>query len=202
MLIIGLIICVSLSIHSDNGSFCAVVQYSGGSELTTETFELYDRGGDIIYAKKDVPMNTFFISNTGSVFALNEHRLCFYRRDGSETILRELVYANGFGFSPDNSLFFASDREGVFAYSHEGILIHEYRPGRLFASGGKGESVAIVSTDTLLVYYEGVLVDTEIVSPPYARDIYFSRDGESIMVELQDNIEIYDTRTRSWIKRK
>ena len=202
MLIIGLIICLSTSIHSANGSFHAAVRYSGGSELVTETFELYDHSGDIIYAKKDIPLSTFFISNAGSVFALNEHRLCFYRRDGSETMLRELVYPNGFGFSPDNSLFFASDRDGVFAYSPEGILIHAYRPGRLFASNGSGESVAIVSTDTLFVYHDGVLMDTEIVSSPYSREIYFSRDGDSIMVELQDNIEIYDTRTRSWVKRR
>lgn len=192
VLIISLMICLSADVHSDNGFFRASVSYSGGAELITGSFTMYDQYGDIIYAKRDVPANTFFISNTGTVFALNEHRLYFYQRDGSEVMLRELLYPNGFGFSLDNSQFFASDREGVFAYSHEGVLVHTYHPGRLFASTGHGESVAVISADTLFIYEYGRLRDTEFISSPYARDVYFSVDAESIMVQVQDGIEVYD----------
>lgn len=202
MLIIGLIICVSSSIHADNGSFHAAVRYSGGSELITETFELYDRGGDIMYAKRDIPLNTFFICNTGSVFALNEHRLCFYLPDGSETMLRDLVYPNGFGFSPENSLFFASDREGLFVYSLEGVLIHTYRPGRLFATTERGECVAVVSADTLFVYENGRLADTEPLVSPYVWDVRFSDEAKRVIVQFEDVIEAYDRPTRTWGGRK
>jgi hypothetical protein len=202
VLIINLIISLSVNVHSDNGLFRASINYSGGAELITESFALYNRYGDIIYTKRDVPVNTFFISNTGSVFALNEHRLYFYQRDGSEMMLRELVYPNGFGFSPDNSQFFASDRDGVFAYSHEGVLVHTYRPGRLFASTGNGECVAVISADTLFVYEYGRLRDTEYLSSPYAREVCFSWDANYIVVQIHGGTEIYDRRTRAWVKQQ
>ncbi len=198
MLIIGLFICASISINSDNGLFRASVQYGGGAELVTETFELYDHGGDIIYAKRDIPLNTFFISNTGSVFALNEHRLCFFRRDGKETALRDLVCPNGFGFSPDRSLFFASDREGIFAYALDGALVHTYGPGRLFATAEHGEHVAAVSADTLLVYDNGRLADKEPLRSPYVWEVRFSDDAKRIFVHFKDAIDVYDMKTRTW----
>jgi hypothetical protein len=202
VLIVNLIISLSINIQSDNGLFRGSVQYWGGAELTTQSFTLYDRYDAIMYTKEDISVYTFFINNTGGVFALNEHRLYFYQRDGSEMLLRELVYPNGFGFSPDNSFFFASDREGIFVYSHEGVLVRTYRPGRLFTSTGNGESVAVISADTLFLYHSGRLIDTELLSAAYARDVYFSADAESLVVEFRDDIGVYDTRTRAWVKQK
>ncbi|UCD06120.1 MAG: hypothetical protein JSV98_02510 [candidate division WOR-3 bacterium] len=182
--------------------FHGVVRYSGGADLFTETFVLYDQYGDIVYEKSDIPLQTFFISNTGSVFALNEYHLYLYQQDGSETMLRELVYPNGFGFSPDGALFFASDREGIFAYSHDGMLSSAYRPGRLFASTERGSWVAVISADTLFVYEYGSLGDTEFLPSPYARDVSFSTDGDNIQVRFPAGYDVYDTRNRTWVRRE
>ena len=202
VLISSLLFLLSLDLYSDNRMFHGVVRYAGGADLFTKTFVLYDQYGDIIYEKGDIPLHTFFISNTGSVFALNEYHLYLYQRDGSEMMLRELVYPNGFGFSPDGSLFFASDREGIFAYSHDGMLSSVYRPGRLFASTERGSWVAVISADTLFVYEHGNLRDTVFLPSPYARDVSFPTDEEHIQVRFSAGYDIYNTRNRVWIRRK
>ena len=79
VLVIGLIFSFTADVCSDNRMFHGVVQYSGGADLFTKTFVLYDQYGDIIYEKSDIPLHTFFISNTGSVFALNEYHLYLYQ---------------------------------------------------------------------------------------------------------------------------
>ena len=195
VLIAGLLISLAANIRSENGLFNASVEYRGGADFITAAFVLYDRSGTVLYSKSEVAVNTFFICNTGNVFALSEHRLCLYQLDGSETLLRQLVYPNGFGFSRDHSLFFASDREGVFVYSCLGALVHRYRPGRLCASTGNGESVAVISADTLFSYHNGSLIDTEMLPSPYARDVCFSVDAESVRVEFPEGVEVYDART-------
>jgi hypothetical protein len=202
MLIIGLIISLSVNIHSDNGSFRAVIQYCGGAEYITESFVLHDRFGDALYTKRNVELHTFFICNTGGVFALNEKLLCFYYPDGREISLKELLYPNGFGFSPDNSLFFASDRDGLYAYSQDGILVSVYRPGRLFASTERGDYVAVISADTLFVYDNGTLRDTEFLPSPYAHDLLFSADEKNILVRFPGTDCIYDTGTRTWVEQQ
>jgi hypothetical protein len=198
----SLLFFLSLDLCSDNKMFHGVVRYSGDADLFTETFVLYDQYGDIIYEKDDIPLHTFFISNTGSVFALNEYHLYLYQQDGSEMMLRELVYPNGFGFSPDGSLFFASDREGIFAYSHDGMLSSVYCPGRLFASTDHGSWVAVISADTLFVYEYGNLRDTVFLPSPYARDVSFPTDEEHIQVRFPTGYDIYDIRNREWVRRK
>ncbi len=202
VLIAGFLISLGASVRSDNGLFYASIEYRGSADFITESFVLYDRSGTVLYSKKDVAVNTFFICNTGNVFALSEHDLFLYQVDGSEMLLRELVYPNGFGFSRDNSLFFASDREGLFVYSYEGVLVHTYRSGRLFASTGNGESVAVISADTLFSYHNGSLIDTELLPSPYARDVCFSVDAESIKVKLPGTVEVYNTRTKAWLKQR
>ena len=199
---IGLVLSVTSDIHSDNGMFHASVNYLGGTELITQSFMLHDQYGDVLYTKTDLLVNTFFICNKGTVFAQNERLLCFYHPDGRETVLKELVYPNGAGFSPDNSLFFVSDRDGIFTYSHEGVLVSTYRPGRLFACSEGGQSVAVISADTLFVYCHGDLMDTENLSSPYVRDVYFSAGTESFVIRLQGNIEVYDMNTGTLVKTK
>ena len=200
--IISLIFSFTTDVYSDNRMFHGVVRYSGGADLFTKTFVLYDQYGDIMYEKGDMPLHAFFISNAGSVFALNEYHLYLYQRDGSEMMLRELVYPNGFGFSPDGSLFFASDREGIFAYSHDGSLVNIYHNGRLFASTERGTWVAIVSADTLFVYEHGKLRDTVFLPSPYARDVSFTTDEEHIQVRFPAGYDIYNTRNRVWVRQK
>jgi len=201
-LIINLIIFFSVNVSSNNGRYHASVRYQGGTELITESLTLYDRYNNVVYTKNNIAVNTFFISDDGNVFALDEHRLYFYRLDGSEMILKELSYPNGFGFSPDITVFYASDREGLFAYSDEGNLVCTYSPGRLFASTANGESVVVISADTLFVYENGGLTDTEFLTSPYARDVYFSGDAKSVVIQIQGSTKIYDTRNRAWVKQK
>lgn len=201
-LVISLITLISVTVNSDNRLYHASVRYQGGSELRTEAFTLFDQYHEVIYTKNDLDVNTFFISNTGYVFALNEHYLYLYHPDGSEMLLRELAYPNGFGFSRDNSLFFASDKQGVFTYSSDGELRYAFEPGRLYASADNGTLVAIISTDTLLIYENGVLKDIEPLPSPYTRDIRFLDDENSIVVDMPGNSEIYDVQSSTWVRRK
>ncbi|UCF71245.1 MAG: hypothetical protein JSW49_02910 [candidate division WOR-3 bacterium] len=202
-LILSLMISFTVDVGSSNGLYRAAVQYGGGSELITSSLTLYDAYDNVVYVKNNIIMNTFYVCDNGNVFALNEHRLCFYRMDGSEMLLQELSYPNGFGFSPDNAVFFASDKEGLFAYSDEGSLTGKYRPGRLFASTSGGGAVAIISADTLFVYRSGGLVDRQFLSSPYVHDVCFSDDGASIVIRLPGDIRaIYDTHRREWVEQK
>ncbi|UCD19951.1 MAG: hypothetical protein JSU64_02105 [candidate division WOR-3 bacterium] len=202
-MILSLMISFTVDVGSSNGLYRAAVRYGGGSELITSSLTLYDAYDNVLYVKNNITMNTFYVCDNGNVFALNEHRLYFYRVDGSEMLLQELSYPNGFGFSPDNTVFFASDRAGLFAYSDEGSLTGKYRPGRLFASTNGGAAVAVISADTLFVYQSGGLVDREFLSSPYVLDVYFSGDGESIVVRLPGDIRvIYDLHRREWVEQK
>jgi len=198
--IISLILPLTTDVHSDNGMFHASVDYFGGTELITGSFVLHDQYGDVLYTKTDLVVSTFFICNKGTVFAMNERLLYFYYPDGREKVLKELVYPNGSGFSPDNSLFFVSDRDGIFAYSQEGVLTNTYHPGRLFACSGDGQSFAVISADTLFVYCHGDLMDTENLSSPYARVVYFSAGAESVVVGLRGDIEVYDMSAGTLVK--
>jgi len=109
----GVILLFSSTICSDNGLFHAVVEYGGGTELCVETFTLYGDNHELLYTKNKPVTHTFFIDNTGAVYALNEKQLYLYNHIGEEILLKDLDCANAFGFSPDSELFFASDREQV-----------------------------------------------------------------------------------------
>lgn len=163
--------------------------------LSVESFTLYNQNGKLMYIEEKPNANTFFISDAGVVFALNEKHLYLYNQNGDEMLLKNLNYPNGFGFSPDDFLFFASDKDGIFAYSNEGSLIYELNPGRLFSSTVKSKMVAIISTDTLFVYENGVQKFMKKLSTPYARTLLFSEDEKSIIIEEPSGVEIFDSRT-------
>jgi len=183
------------TISSDNELFHGVTIYGKGMELAAESFTLYNQNYEIVYTRENPDANTFFISNTGVVFALNEKRLYRYNQNGEELLLKNLNYPNGFGFSTDNFLFFASDKDGIFAYSNEGDLIYKLNPGRLFASTAKGRLVAIISTDTLFIYEDGIHKFMKRLSTPYARNVSFSNDEKSIIVKEPTKIEMFDSQT-------
>ncbi|MGB9720811.1 MAG: hypothetical protein ACPL28_04945 [bacterium] len=184
-----------LSISSANGAYTGDVVYAGGTELVTASFKLYDQKGNMLYHIINPDAFTFFISNSGQVFATNEQMLYLYELNGNIISLKKLVYPNGFDFSPDNTLFFASDRDGIFAYSMTGTMVYQFRPGRLFASTEQAKRVGIVSTDTLFYYEEGKLIFQNILISPFVRKLYFSKDNELIQIELPDttqSIKIFD----------
>lgn len=152
---------------SDNGLYLTSITYSGAVEFFVESFALSNQNGEIMYIKENQDARTFYISDSGVVFALNEKYLYFYDQNGGEVILKNLNCPNGFGFSPDNFLFFPSDKDGIFAYSNEGKLVYHFNSGRLFSSTIKGKSIAIISIDTLLLYENGVQKFTKKLSTPY-----------------------------------
>ena len=180
---------------SANGLYHASITYGGGEGFFVESFTLHNQNGETMYTKENPDACTFYISNSGVVFALNEKYLHFYDKNGGEMLLKNLNYPNGFGFSPDNYLFFVSDKDGILAYSHDGKLIYHFNPGRLFASTKKGRTVAVVSTDTLFVYENGVQKLTEKIPTPYTRSLSFSGDEKSIIIEIPSGIEIFDSQT-------
>ncbi len=193
--LINTLILFSLTISSDNGLYHASISFGRETQLSVASFTLYDHNSEILYTKQELDVNTFFISNIGTVFALNDKHLYFYGDSGEEELLKDIHYSNNFGFSPDHFLFFASDKDGVFAYTMQGELIYALRPGRLFASTEQGHLVAIIAVDTLFLYEHGVQRFIQSLATPYARSISFSDDGESIIVDEPSGSEIFDTRT-------
>ena len=145
--------------------------------------------------KHDLDAQAFYISNTGVVFAVGKHDLYLYRIDGEEALLKELNCPNRFGFSPDNFLFFVSDKDGIIAYSEQGHVIYSFRPGRLFASTEQGELVAIISVDTLSLHEHGVQKFEVVLTTPYARSLVFSDDNSTIVVEVPTDTHIFDVHT-------
>jgi hypothetical protein len=191
----SIIVLFTSTVSSDNGLFHAIIEYGGGAELSVESFTLYGDSNELLYTKSKPVTHTFYIGNTGVVYALNEKQLHFYNQNGEEILLKDLDCPNAFGFSPDNDLFFASDRNGLFVYSSDGELIYTFTPGRLFASTDKGKMIAVISTDTLFVYEDGKQKLIKQLSTPYIRNIFFSADGKSINVEMPSGIETFDTST-------
>lgn len=186
------LIASSMTISSSNNEFAAVITYGGATELAVQSFTLYDHAGEVMYRKDMVRFHTFFISDLGYVFALNEKELCLFRQDGGELLLQDLTFPNGFGFADNGSIFFASDKRGIFAYSNAGEVVHEFCPGRLFAGVDRGNKVAIISTDTLFLYDRGVLKGTRLLSTPYARRVRFSNDKRFLVIDVPGGTESLD----------
>ena len=191
--IIGVIFVFTHMVSSANGSFNASVIYGGSTELSVKSFTLCNQNHEIIYTKENIDLNTFYISNSGTVFALNEQKLFFYYSNGEEKLLKDLNYPNGADFEPDHSLFFVSDKDGIFTYSDNGKIKYTFNPGRLFSSLQKGSIVAIISNDTLSIYYDGVRKFERKLLTPYARSIVFSTDAKSIIIEEPSLIEVFDS---------
>ena len=183
------------NIWSDGGLYQASIAYGGGVEFFVETFALANQNGETMYTKENPYAHTFYLSDSGVVFALDEKRLYFYDQNGSEMFLKDLNCPNGFGFSPDNYLFFASDKDGILAYSNRGELVYQLNPGRLFSSTIEGKMVAVISADTLFVYENGIHKFTKKISTPYIRSLSFSDDEKTIMLEIPSGIEVFDSRT-------
>lgn len=186
--VLGLIL-FTLTIKSANGMYIGDVTYTGGTNLLTASFKLYNQHGELIYQIIHPEAITFFISNTGEVFATNEQLLYLYKLNGTIAQLRSLHYPNGFGFSPDNTLFFASDLDGIYAYSMQGRVVYQFPPGRLFTSTAQGRKMAIISNDTLSYYQQGELKFQKILNNPFVRKIYFSDDEKMLHLELPDSTE-------------
>ncbi len=182
----------SMTVTSSNNEFSAEVVYDGATELAVNSFTLYGRASEVVYHKEMLRVQTFFIHDSGVVFALNERELFFFREDGEEFFLQYLTHPNGSGFSEDGSIFFVSDRHGIFAYSNAGEPVHEFCPGRLFAGLDQGNKVAIISTDTLFLYVGGVLKGRKVLSTPYARRVRFSDDKRSLVIDMPGRTEALD----------
>ncbi len=192
--ILSLII-FALSIKSNNGEFLGEVNYTGGTELVTSSFSLYTQNGELLYSLYKPSAITFFISNSGIVFATNEKEIFHYDLSGNIKKIKDLEYPNGFGFSPDNTLFFASDRKGIYAFSITGESIHQYNPGRLFVSTDRGEKFCVVSNDTLFFYENTELKFIKTLPTPYIHSINFTENDNGITVKMPHGTEIIDITT-------
>jgi len=133
--------------------------------------------------------HTFYIDNIGTVFALSDQHLYFYDQAGETSILQELTFPNGFGFSLDNYNFFASDRNALNVYSLSGELVYELKPCRLYLGFEHGRFIATVSNDTLFFYEEGIEVATRHLATPYIRTLQISEDKRSLIIEMPNSFE-------------
>ncbi len=191
----------TLTIESGNKEFIGEVSYTGGTELLSRSFTLYDKEGNKLYSILNPGAVNFFISNFGVVFAASERQLFLYELNGDIKELLPLDYPNGFGYSPDNTLFFVSDRNGVYAFALSGKLVYQFNPGRLFASTEMAQRFCVVSNDTISFYEEGRLRFIRIIESPFVRSIKFSPDGKFVHLEMPSFSVLYNFETGEIEKR-
>lgn len=192
----------TLTIESINKEFIGEVIYTGGTELHCSSFTLYNKEGHKLYSILNPAATAFYVSDSGVVFATNETKLFLYGLDGKVKEILPLDYPNGFGFSPDNTLFFVSDRNGIYGFTISGKLRYQFTPGRLFASTEMGKRVCVVSNDTLSFYEEGRLKFIRLVESPYIRAINFSSDGNLVQVKMAGDSLFYDFETGEVIEER
>ena len=187
-LFFGLIYLFTAKFSSENGLFTIQVDYTGGTEFFVDKFTLY-KNETPVYTLGNIPAHTFYVSNIGTVFALNDYQLYFFNRDGNFEILQDLHFPNGFGFSKDKKNFFASDRDYLRVYMQNGELLYELAPCRLFIDFQDGEFIATVSSDTLTFYEEGKEVSKSLLSTPYIRSMEFSKDQNCLIIQTPRSFE-------------
>jgi len=179
---------------SENGQYHVSVTFHGGTVFEAEQFSLRDMNNVVIYHVDDPGVQTFFVSNQGTVFALSEQHIVFYDLAGTCDTLAQFVFLNNSGFSERHDLFFLSLQDGMHVYTLDGRLLYTLLPGRLFSSIRHGANSAVVSADTLRLYNEGMLVHTKILKTAYVRQVSIAESG-SVRVDEHDGIEVFDMTT-------
>jgi DNA-binding beta-propeller fold protein YncE len=182
------------SVFSTNNKYQGIIEYANTINLTTVSFTLVNASGETLYTKSNPEAITFFVTNAGTVFATTEKRLFFYDSSGKDTLLKDLNYPNGFGFSPDNARFFASDKNDLVAYCPCGRLKLRLKPARLFASTARAKIVVAVSNDTLIIYRDGKEKHTLTLATPYIHNVAFSDDGRYVILKEpsgRERFEVY-----------
>lgn len=179
---------------SENGQYQVSVTFHGGTVFEAEQFSLRGRDNVVIYHVDDPGVQTFFVSNQGTVFALSEQHAVFYDLAGACDTLARFAFLNNSGFSEHDDLFFLSLQDGMHVYTLDGRLRYTLMPGRLFSSIRHGATSAVVSADTLRLYNEGVLIHTKILKTAYVQRMYITGSG-TIRVEEHGSIEVFDLMT-------
>jgi hypothetical protein len=179
----------------------AVLHNAGGSGAVVESFSFYNQYGEVLYTIREPRIHGLFLSDTGTVFAVTDNHLFFIETSGQLMPLKRLQCPNGFHFSQDHSAFFASDKDGVYAYSLDGELKHTFDPGRIVAGINQAQVAAIVSTDTLYTYIEGNLLHRVILSTHYTRAITITSDLH-VVIYTPAGIERYDVYTGTKVEEK
>lgn len=190
--ILTMVLLSTQSVFSPRGQYQGIIEYASVIDLTTVSFTLTNAAGDTLYTKTDPEPITFYVTDDATVFATNETKLFFYRQNGKDTLLKDLNFPNGFGFSPDHSLFFASDRDEITAYCSGGKLQLRLKPARLFASTNRGMKIATVSGDTLIIYHEGKEKYVVKLATPFIHELSFSPDGKTICLKEPAGKETLD----------
>jgi hypothetical protein len=185
MIVISFLVIYTMSYtaYSHDSLYRASVACGSATDISVVSFSLYDRRDNLLYSVHGLDVRAVYVSEHGSVFTVSDTCLYMYAVDGTLTNLGELDCPNMFGFSPGDFLFFSSDRDGITAYSNQGNVVYALRPGRLFASTERGELIAIVAVDTVFIYEHGIETLRKVLATPYARDIVFTDDRLSIIIE-------------------
>jgi hypothetical protein len=190
--VLTLILISAQSVFSPNGRYQGIIEYAPDINLTTVSFTLTNAAGETLYRKIDPEPITYYVTDDATVFATSETKLFFYRPSGRDTLLKNLNFPNGFGFSPDYELFFASDRDEIAGYCSGGKLQLRLKPARLFASTTHGSRIAAVSNDTLVIYHEGEEKFLLKLATPFIHELSFSPDGQTVWLKEPDGREIFD----------
>jgi hypothetical protein len=182
------------TVSSGNDQYCLDISFRGGTVFEAEQFSLRDGKNMLVYTIYGPGVHTFYVSDHGTVFAMSEHHVVFYDRSGEPRTLVRFDYLNNGGFSEHGDLFYVSVQEGVYVYTLDGRSLFELMPGRLFASTKRGENIAVVSSDTLRLYSEGVLVQTIKLETAYVHRVSFTESG-TVRVEGTGGMEVFDMMT-------
>lgn len=194
------LILTGVTVESPDGAFFAEVEYYPGTDLMAKHFTLYAKAGDWIYSISDHQAHTFYISNCGNVYAMNEHNLWFFDVYGVEQWHHSLDGVNTSGFSSGGTVFYVSDKSGIYVYDDCGNVLYKLLPGRLFKAANNGDVIAVTAIDTLYYYEHGSVKHRVHLVDPYVWGLAFSNDGAYILVEYKDRVEEIECITGAWRK--
>lgn len=181
--VVLLMIVAQITVTSPDQQYSAHIDYYPGTELVTQALTL-KHDNTLCFVKNSPGGVTFFVNNQGSIFGIGERALYFYDVLGNEILLKHLNAPNGFDFSPDNTIFFASDIDGLWAYDCEGSVKYRFPASRLFSCNENAEIVAMVSAESLFVFDHGERIYSALLSSPYVWSIELREDNGLILLHL------------------
>ncbi|MCU0611918.1 MAG: hypothetical protein MUE60_09035 [Candidatus Eisenbacteria bacterium] len=185
---------------------CATFREGAADYAPTSSFELRDPAGMpqwVIGPTEDV---SYAISSRGGVVGLSlnvnipeRNALHFYGLDGSRSARVMLPHLLDGRFSDDGALFFAhSARDGLIAFSGEGVERWRLPKVRLFAATADGGAVAAVCERRLVRIEGGRIVYEADLGGLLVRRVAIAPDAARCAVVGREELRVYDQRLRTY----
>ena len=161
------------SLSPDGNRYVIASCEVSGSDLTCEVMSgLCDsEESNTVTVEGAMPLETGFFSD-GSFCVVCDDKLCFFAKDGSIAVQKELggYGVSGISFSKDRVMIVESDnivesRSTATVYDSAGNVVSEYRAGSRIANSALGENYMFFASDGKLVRvgFDGDTKETDCV---------------------------------------